>query len=122
MTKQTVELVYHDPETEKPELDPEFLDSRLSKNVLGFEGGEWDIMFYKYPTNSWQRVGSSHDRYPTVWIDMPPKPNKKVWVKKEVEPICKVNYTGVSPYENMTFKIPADARNIVCTYEIEEEQ
>ena len=113
MTKQTVELVYHDPETERPEKS---LNSMLSIEVLGHTGELWIPVYYTFSRGYWVSLASGNSIKLTVWIDMPPKPKKKVWVKKEAHEVFTVQR------ETCSFAIPPKARNVVCTYEIREEQ
>ena len=115
MTKQTVELVYHDAE-EKPEE----LDYHQSHTVLGYHEGTWIPVYYDFHRGCWVSLASGNSINHTVWIDMPPKPKKKVWVKKELRPDL-VSHIGQGLWQAVTW-VPPDCRNIVCTYEIEEEQ
>ena len=76
MTKQTVELVYHDAETEKPESR---MTGVFSIDVLAYAFGTWAPVYYDAHKRRWISLASGRSVNPTVWIDMPPKPKKEVW-------------------------------------------
>ena len=122
MTKQMVELVYHDAETEKPERDPVQVNQKSSVNVLGFSNGGWEVVYYAFDVNRWRSARSLFIIHVTIWTDLPPIPKKKVWVKKEAHCVGHLGNIHGSEIDNVTFRVPGIARNIVCTYEIEEEQ
>lgn len=119
MTKQTVELVYHDAATEKPEIG---VSSVFSVEVLAYTFGTWAPVYYDPHNKRWVSLASGRSVNCTAWIDMPPKPKKKVWVKKEAHCVGHLGNIHGSEIDNVTFRVPGIARNIVCTYEIEEEQ
>ena len=114
--------IIHDAEKEKPKLR---LICGLSVPVLGFFAGQYDKVFYDTRNNSWFRVSDGLRVTITHWTSLPPDPPKpRRWVKKEIQP----NVVQVKEVGPVNFDVFAEAyglpkvRNVMLTYEIEEDQ
>ena len=114
------QYIIHDVETEKPERDPVQVNQKSSVNVLGFSNGGWEVVYYAFDVNRWRSTRSLFPIHVTIWTDLPPIPKKKAWVKKESRPDL-VSHIGRGLWQAVAW-VPPDCRNVVCTYEVEEEQ
>ena len=118
MTKQTVELVYHDAK-EVPEKSERFYNA--SDHVMGWiDDHGWEIVYWGFENKSWRRAKDISRVEILAWTPLPPKPKKKVWVKKEAK--C-LEMSLIGDRNSILIHLPpGPIRNPIFTYEIEEEQ
>ena len=120
MTKQTVELVYHDAgDIPTGRGDGSMSDTYL---VYNFGATSWFPAWYDFLGRTWRSCATGDKIQITNWFDNPPIPKKKAWVKKEIQ-LQRAEFCP-SPFYPNEYRVilPNGCRNILCTYEIEEEQ
>lgn len=124
------QYVIHDAEKEKPErIQGDCMsDYCLACNVKAPQPKDramgWFSVWYDFTCNTWRSRLSGERRTVTHWTSLPPAPPKpKRWVKREIEP----NVVQVKEVGSVNCDVFAEAyglpkvRNVMLTYEIEEE-
>ena len=110
MTKQTVEIIYHDPE-QRPIADKDFPHHSII--VIGYFDGRWARVRYFYEARAWFSCTGNSPVKLISWIDeFPPPPKPGRWVTREVE----IKDSSIMYY------LPPSSRNRRLIYDIKEEQ
>ena len=113
------QYVIHDAEKEKPGVSGKL--ENTSDKILIWHGNVWRMGWYSFTNGQWNLVNYGRIDNPTHWTSLPPDPPKpRRWVKREA-PLF-MHRIMSEGRDEFAFNVPRHARNVICTYEIEEDQ